>query len=100
MAEEIKQRWWRWHQDNPEVYDLFKQFTQDVIERGHESYSSKAIFERIRWHTDVETDGETSKMSNNYTPYYARLFMYEFPKHQGFFRTQILTEEREYDEAS
>lgn len=99
MSQTIKQKWWQYHKENPEVYELFKRFTLEVIASGHLRYSSKAIFERIRWHTEVETSGEF-KMSNNYTPYYARLFMWEFPEHDGFFRTQTLPEEREYDQAS
>ena len=94
MSESIKYKWWQYHNENPEVYELFKRFTYEVIARGHDQYSSKAIFERIRWHTDVETTDEEFKISNNYTPYYARLFMYEHPEHQGFFRTQILAEEK------
>lgn len=86
----IKKQWWRWHRANPHVYELFKRFTFDVIRRGHKHYSSKAIFERIRWHTDIETMGEEFKMSNNYTPYYARLFMKDFPDHADFFRTKTL----------
>jgi len=86
----IKAQWWRWHKQNPHVYELFKRFTYDVIRRGHHHYSSKAIFERIRWHTEIETDGEEFKMSNNYTPYYARLFMHDHPQHAEFFRTKSL----------
>jgi hypothetical protein len=97
MSLSIKQKWWMYHKENPDVYKLFKRFTFDAIARGHDNYSSKAVFERIRWHTEIETSGEF-KMSNNYTPYYARLFMWEFPEHQGFFRTQTLAEEREYDQ--
>jgi hypothetical protein len=97
MSLSIKQKWWMYHKENPDVYKLFKRFTFDAIARGHDNYSSKAVFERIIWHTEIETSGEF-KMSNNYTPYYARLFMWEFPEHQGFFRTQTLAEEREYDQ--
>lgn len=100
MSVSIKHKWWMYHKDNPHIYELFKRFTFEVIARGHEQYSSKAIFERIRWHTDVETRGEEFKMSNNYTPYYSRLFMWEHPQYQGFFRTQTLPEEKEYDQAS
>jgi hypothetical protein len=89
-SDTIKRQWWRWHRTNPHVYELFKQFTFDVIRRGHKHYSSKAIFERIRWHTEIETAGEEFKMSNNYTPYYARLFMKDFPEHAEFFRTKTL----------
>jgi len=97
MSDAIKLKWWAWHRENPDVYELFKRFTLDVIRRGHDSYSSKAIFERIRWHSDVETQGgDPFRMSNNFTPYYARLFMVEHPEHQGFFRTQTLQEEKQH----
>ena len=92
-TDSIKRAWWRWHKMNPHVYELFKRFTLDVIRRGHRNYSSKAIFERIRWHTEIETTGEEFKMSNNYTPYYARLFMHDFPEHKEFFRTKVLRSE-------
>ena len=94
MSEDIKRKWWIFHHDNPTIYELFKRFTFEVIERGHNQYSSKAIFERIRWHTDIETNGEEFNMSNNYTPYDARFFMYEHPQYEEFFRTRILNEER------
>ena len=61
MSEDIKRKWWIFHHDNPTIYELFKRFTFEVIERGHDKYSSKAIFERIRWHTDIETNGDELK---------------------------------------
>ena len=94
MSLTIKHQWEKFHEKNPNIYKMFKHFTFELIRKGHEKYSSKAVFERIRWHTDVETDSEENfKMSNNYTPYYARLFMHEFPTYQDFFRTQKLPEE-------
>jgi len=94
MSEDIKRKWWIFHNDNPMIFLLFERFTFEVIERGRDQYSSKAIFERIRWHTDIETNGKEFKMSNNYTPYYARFFMIKHPQYEGFFRTQTLAEER------
>ena len=88
IDESIKRTWWSWHKANPEVYELFKKFTWQVIGAGHKNYSSKAIFERIRWHTDVETGGDPFKINNNYTAYYARLFMVDHPEYDGFFRTR------------
>ena len=93
--EEMKNQAEAFHNKHPEVWVKFIEFTFDRINKGYKNYSVKAIFERIRWHTDIETNGEEFKMSNNYTPYYARFFMHEHPQYQGFFRTQILTEERE-----
>ena len=58
MSDSLKHKWWEFHKQNPHVYDLFQSFTLDVIARGHKHYSAKAVFERIRWHTDVETKCE------------------------------------------
>jgi len=88
MSQTLKRKWWEYHKNNPQVYALFCSFTWQLIERGHKNYSAKAVFERIRWHTDVETKGEPFKLSNNHTAYYARLFMHDFPEYQGFFRTK------------
>lgn len=76
------------HEANPEVWDLFKKYTFEVLRAGHKHYSSKAIVERIRWHTDIETKGGGFKVNNNFTQFYARLFMHTYPKHADFFRTR------------
>ena len=89
-VQSIKRKWWCYHKRNPEVYELFKRYTFQLIRAGHNHYSAKGVFERIRWHSDVETAGEPFKISNNYTPYYARLFMTEFKRHDGFFRIKEL----------
>ena len=88
MSDKLKKEWWEFHQKNPEVWELFAKFTQDVINMGHKHYSAKAIFERIRWHTDVETKGSKFKLQNNHTAYYARYFMSLSPMHEGFFKTR------------
>ena len=89
-----KEKWWAWHRENPDVWKLFEKFTDDVIARGHEHYSAKAIFERIRWHTEIETDG-AFKLQNNFTAYYARLFHALRPECDGFFRTRLQDVEKE-----
>ncbi len=84
----IKEEWWEFHRQNMHVYELFKHFSFEVIKIGHKNFSSKAIFERIRWETAIKTTDEQFKLQNNFTPYYARLFMTHFPEHDGFFRTR------------
>tara|TARA_R100001377_G_scaffold38404_3_gene21363 strand:+ start:96 stop:401 length:306 start_codon:yes stop_codon:yes gene_type:complete len=90
----LKLAWCKFHKANPSVYALFNKFTFQVIARGHKHYSSKAIFERIRWHTDVETveniENEGFKISNNHTAYYARYWMHRNPEHASFFRQKRL----------
>ena len=83
----LKDNWRKFHNENPEVYELVERFTFDAIRAGRKHFSIKAIFERIRWYTAVETRGEPFKLSNNHRPYYARHFMEMNPKYKGFFRT-------------
>jgi len=94
MDDSLKHKWWAWHKKNPHVWDLFQKFTFQAINAGRSRYSVNAIFERIRWHTDIETQGDPFKISNNHRAYYARYFHVMYPKHDGFFRTSELRSER------
>ena len=87
--DEIAEQCDNFHKEHPEVWDLFVQFTNEMIERGFNNYSCKAIFERIRWEKDAGGDGTTQfKLNNNYTALYARRFMKMYPEYEGFFRTR------------
>ena len=90
---ENKQKFLDWHRDNPHVYDLFKRFSFEAIERGHKNLSAWLIVNRIRWETSVVTQGSDFKISNNNIAYYSRKFMQDHPEYDGFFRTKPLKEE-------
>ena len=75
-----------YHRENPHVYQLFKRFTFEKINAGAQHLGSSAVFERIRWETSVTTTGDEFKINNTYQPFYARLFMKDYPEHEGFFR--------------
>ena len=75
-------------QANPNVYDLIKHFTMTAIQSGRKHYSMMSIMQRVRWHTNIETNGDAFKINNNFAPYYARKFMAEQPNHNGFFKTR------------
>ena len=90
MSQSIKHKWWEWHKQNPHVYDLFEKFTLDAISKGHERLSAWLIVNRIRWETAVETRGDDFKISNDFIAYYARLFMHNHPRYEGFFKTKQL----------
>lgn len=94
MDDSLKHKWWAWHKKNPHVWELFQKFTFQAINAGRGHYSVNAIFERIRWHTDIETQGDPFKISNNHRAYYARYFHVMYPEHDGFFRTSELRSER------
>ena len=94
--DEIAQQCTAFHQQHPEVWDLFVRFTTEMIDKGFSHYSCKAIFERIRWEKDAGGDGiELFKLNNNYTAFYGRRFMKAYPEHEGFFRTREQTSESE-----
>lgn len=86
-------QWEVFHEKNPHVYELIKKFTYEVIKAGRRSYSINAIFERVRWHTNIETSGAEFKISNNHRAYYARLFLKEHPEYPNFFKTKELRSE-------
>ena len=79
-----------WHRDNPQVYELFKRFTFDAINRGHQRLSAWLIVGRIRWETSVVTHGDDYKISNDYIALYARKFMHDHPEHDGFFKIKAM----------
>ena len=74
------------HRDNPRVWELFRKYTLAVTGRGFRHYGAGGIWERIRWHVEVETRGEPWKINNNYRAFYARKFMSQYPEYLGFFR--------------
>tara|TARA_R110000850_G_scaffold52548_1_gene126907 strand:- start:1156 stop:2637 length:1482 start_codon:yes stop_codon:yes gene_type:complete len=78
----------RFNKQNPEIYAAVEKFTREVIHTGRVQYSVNAIFERIRWHTEIETRGEDFKLNNNYRACYARMFMYRNSRHGEFFKVR------------
>ena len=91
---DIKPKWWAWHKENPEVYELFKKFTMQVIATDRKKYSHWAIMNQIRWHTEIQTSGSKFKISNNYIAYYARLFAHDHPQYKSFFTLKQMKEDK------
>ena len=90
----LKRKMWEFHKQNPHVMELVEKFTFEAIRRGRSHYSINSIFERIRWHEDIETDHDGEfKLSNNHRAYYARYFHAKYPQHDGFFRTKSINGE-------
>ena len=90
MIDDLKDKWWAWHKENPEFYDLFKRFTFQAIGKGHRRLSAWLIVNRIRWETMIVTTGNEYKISNDFIALYARLFMHEYPDYKGLFRTKLM----------
>lgn len=93
MADQIQENFEAFHAEHPEVYTLFKVFTQQLLDRGYKNGSANLIFERIRWETGLDLPQNPVKLNNNYRSRYARMYEADFPKRAGFFRTRALHEE-------
>lgn len=85
----IARRFKDYHQDNPRVFDMFRRFALEAIESGRERLGARVIWERMRWFSMIETDDEF-KLNDHYIAYYARMFVYFYPEHRGFFTFRTL----------
>lgn len=92
-AQQIYEAFKAFHLANPRVWSLFRHFTFISIARGRKHYACNAVFERIRWHVDIDTVGDDIKLNNNYRAYYARMFAAKYPQHGDFFRNRKLVSE-------
>ena len=83
--EERKRDWWRWHTDNPEVWQLFERFAFEAVSKGRTRISHWLIINRIRWEVSIVTNGVDFKISNDYIAFYARLWRAKHPAHKDLF---------------
>lgn len=74
----------RYDVQHPEVYIRFKELTFEALKKGFKSFSARGLFQVMRFEKGfIKNDGY--KLNNNYTPYYVRKFIKEYPEHRAFF---------------
>lgn len=84
-TDSIQERFEVFHAANPAIYKLLVSLARDVKRRGFDRYSMKAVFERARWHMNIEKGDREFKLNNNYHAPYARLIMAQENDLRGFF---------------
>ncbi len=74
---------------NPKIVDHFESYNRDNprIFRLFQHYGGKAIFERIRWHLEVEK-GEDFKINNSYISCYVRILIERDSSFKRFFEVR------------
>ena len=77
--------WAAFHRENPHVFKLFERFGSEAHANKRNRFSAYMIRERIRWYTMIATTGSEFKMSNNHTPFYARLLVLVHPEIRDLF---------------
>lgn len=81
---------WRFHLDNPHVYDEIVRLARRWKRAGHRKCGIGMIFEVLRWRSGMRTGGDDFKLNNNYRSYYARMVMAQEPDLDGIFELREL----------
>jgi len=85
MNQTNEAQWLKYDRENPQIYEMFKRFTLELINARRVRFGASAIIERLRWEAMTTSNGRF-KMNNNYSAFYSRKFVAEFPQYSGFFR--------------
>ena len=72
---------------HPNFWNIFVAIARKKMTEGYKRYSAKAIFEQIRWDKRLRESHNlgVKHLQNNFTAFYARKFVKEYPEHEGFF---------------
>ncbi len=87
----IQEAFEAFHKEHPEVETYLIALTYEVQRKGYERYGIGALWERLRWHFQIEVGlGEDFKLNNNFRSRYARKIMREHPDLDAFFEIREL----------
>jgi hypothetical protein len=85
----------RYDEAHPELFALVCRFALEAVRAGRRRIGIAAVWERIRWHFDVERDPSSSyRLNNSFRAYYARRFAAAHPEHAELFETRRLRSRR------
>ncbi len=88
MSQKILEQFAVYHDENPQIWKEFQRRTFALLKKSHRHHlGAQMIMEVIRYFSLIEGNDEY-KINNNYSGYYARLFMETYPEYQGLFETR------------
>lgn len=85
----LKQRFMKFHEANPHVYQAIVKKALALQRNGISRFGIAAIFETLRYDAALQTGGDSFKLNNSYRAFYSRLIMKNFWELDGFFETRI-----------
>ena len=89
LKDDARVKFLEWLPDNTHIVKSFGKYALQLKENGHrEYYSAYAIRERLRWDSMLSETGTEYKISNNMTPFIARLIMKMDHRLDGMFKTK------------
>lgn len=85
----IKERFLKFHEENPQVYANLVEMAKEAKKNGLRKIGFRQMWESLRWNIGMTT-GKDYKLNNNYVPHYARLLMDTVPELAGMFETRSI----------
>lgn len=77
---------------NPHMWEEFKRYAFDAVARGYKRIGARLFLHLIRWEKGIGSEGDRFKIRNDWSPYYARKFMLEYPEYNGLFELRKVRE--------
>jgi hypothetical protein len=80
--------WMEFHEANPQIYEVFCTYVDEIIDLGFKKYRSTGIWAVMSMDLDKKAGPESHIYSQlrKYCPYYARSWMEQHPEHPKFFK--------------
>lgn len=78
-----------YHKRNLHIFEKFVKMTRQVLHRNRGYYGAWAVFQIMRWETDIAGD-DCLKINNNYIARYTRLLEEKHPELKGIYKTRRL----------
>lgn len=88
-TDSIADKFTAFHEANPHVARALETLAAQWLAR-HQKVGMKALFERLRWESGLQTEGDAYRLNNSYTSLYARLLLARRPEWEGRIETRIL----------
>ena len=88
LGDSIQERFERFHEQHPEVYDYLVKTARELHSRGRTHFGIRALWERARWYFTFEYNpckAEDYKFNDHFHSRYARLIMQREPDLKGLF---------------
>ena len=88
-TDSIADRFVAFHEENPHVANALEALAAQWLIR-HKKVGMKALVERLRWESGIQTDGDVWRLNNSFTSHYARLLLARRPDWADRIETRVL----------
>lgn len=85
LDEHMVNRFCAYIREHRSVWLKFQNYALQLIDSGQTTIGAKKIFEDLRYDPELEKQMGKFKAPNEFTAYFARLFILKFPEHSGKF---------------